>query len=95
MGFDRDSQDARHFYFKAITQFQTPLLKRLFEVMAVKAVFSGMKEDLFGYEVLIEAGVEFFEKIGAPGFQDPTNLAEGGLPVRDVVQDAEAEHRIK
>ena len=71
------------------------LLERLFEVPAVKAVFLGVKEDVFGYEVLIEAGVELFEKIGASRFQDPGNLAEGGLPIRDVVQDAEAEYRIK
>lgn len=61
----------------------------------MKAVFARMKEDVFGDEVLIEAGVKLFEKIGASRFQDPANLAEGGLPIRDMVQDAEAEHGIK
>jgi len=93
--FDRDPQDAHHPYFEAMRQFQIPFAERLFEFPAVKAVFSGVKEDVFGYEVLIKTGVELFEKIDAAGFQNPGNLAEGGLPFRDVVQDAETEYGLK
>ena len=94
-GFDRDCEDAQHSYLQTITPLQLPLLEFLFKIVTPKAVFARMKEDVFRYEVLIEAGVELFEKIEASRFQDPGNLAESGLPIRDMVQNAEAEYGIK
>ena len=48
-----------------------------------------------GDEVLVEAGVELFEKIDPSRFQDPADLAEGGLPIRNVVENPEAEDCVK
>ncbi len=74
---------------------QIPFPERQLEVLTVKAVFLGVKENVLGDEVLIETGVEFFEKIGASWFQNSGHLTEGGLPIRDVVQDAETKYGIK
>lgn len=48
-----------------------------------------------GDEVLVEAGVELFEKIDPSRLQNPADLVQGGLPIRNVVENPEAEDCVK
>jgi hypothetical protein len=60
----------------------------------LEPVPGGMEQDMPGDEVLVKRGVQLLEEVGPPGFHNPDDLGQGALPVRDMMEDPEAEYRI-
>jgi hypothetical protein len=66
----------------------------LFEVVARKPILSRVEQDSPGDEVSVECGVELFEIIDPPRFQDPGNFSQSRAPINHMMQDPKAEDRI-
>ena len=54
-----------------------------------------MKEDVSGYEVLVEGRIKLLQVIDSAGFENPDDFSQGALPIRHVMKDAEAEDGVQ
>ena len=61
--FNGHPKDSYLLEFKDIDKRKSDRLQGLFEVLAPESVFLGMEENMFGEDVLVEAGVKFFDAI--------------------------------
>ncbi len=66
-----------------------------FQFFAVETIFSGMKEDSPGQEILIQGGIDFLQEIEPAGLQDPGDLLNPPQPIRQVVKDPEPEDSVQ
>ncbi len=57
----------------------------LLQALAEESIFSGMQEDMFGYEVLIKGRIDFFQEIGPARLQDSRDLPKSTLPIRNMM----------
>ena len=54
-----------------------------------------MKEDVPGDEVLVEGRVNLLQVIDSSRFKNPDDLFQGALPIRHMMEDAEAEDGVQ
>jgi hypothetical protein len=81
--------------FEAAMDAETGRCKSFTQVLALKAVLSWMQQNTPGDHVLIEGGIQLLHIVRTAGLEHPADLLQSALPVRDMVQNAEAEQGVK